>query len=155
MTSDYQNYQYCQNQFKEEEKEILKILQIIKDFTTYTYEEKVEAMKRLWGDIPESKTIYYGSKCYVKITKGEDLKYHFDFQLDEIDRNYLRQVMPDVLEKLEVQFEEQKQLLIQKKIQEMNDYQKEQAISAQNIESYLQDIANTNKQNINRTNTKN
>lgn len=96
MSENFQYYQYNVEQFNQDKNEIYKFLHIVKDFTEYTYEEKVSAMQKLWGDIKDTKTVYYGDKCKVKITYGKDKKYHFNFDMDSIPLDYLKEVIPEI-----------------------------------------------------------
>lgn len=95
--SNYNNYAMSANNEPNKIVEFLKVLQL---FSECTYEEKVAAMHELWGEIEGSKTVFYGDKCKVTITKSDDGIFHFAFDVNQLDMEYVRKTFPMLYDKI-------------------------------------------------------
>ncbi len=138
MDSAYENYKKHQDIILSEEKEIYKMLNIMKDFMTYSYEQKVEAMKKYWGEIAEKKTVYYGNKCKVTIYLDSNKHYHFDFDVSNLDFKYIQEVLPEIATNISNQVAEQAQ-----------EKQKSKKLEQENSQVTMSDLDNFLNANTN------
>ena len=69
-------------------------------FKQANYTQKVDFMKKHWGNIVTTTTINYPDNCSITIRFDEKNKYHFDFQCSEISFIEFEKFLPQYAEVL-------------------------------------------------------
>lgn len=72
---------------------------ILKDFMECkTYEDKLDTIKKHWGNVKPPQAINYTDKCKVTIAMEEDEKVHVYFDCENADFEMFKKVHPELAE---------------------------------------------------------
>ena len=120
------------------EKEITKMFELINKFKEMTYEERVQLIKERYGELNNGKVIYFGTENTLTITKDAEGKYHFEFNIPNVDSETIKKHVPEDAEKLFAEYD--------RKVEEKKKEYTETIVNALQNSEKLITSENINKQ---------
>lgn len=100
MESEYKYSDYNQREMIAEQEKNKEFFAILKEVKNLDYDAKVKYIKDKWGEIKDSKTIYYGSKCKIKVYVGSDKLYHLEFTFDNVSKDLFDEFEPGMIDEM-------------------------------------------------------